>query len=212
MKLFYIRLVRPYDLVRGKKVLFIFHLYQSLCTFLHILVSPIEITGMFPNWKQLSGTLNLGKNLRLIHKGSTTCQRHYAQCKGGISCGKGISILDNLSMADISISQSLRNHRFHADVRVAITKKGHAKDKLAQINWTSWLKIFFWKSRGPNPLLIPSGTEAATTELRGAAQATLWKVLGRWRCSALRLKGAEADLRGEDHLLSVPEQPEKWSN
>lgn len=134
MKLFYIRLVRPYDLVRGKKVLFIFHLYQSLCTFLHILVSPIEITGMFPNWKQLSGTLNLGKNLRLIHKGSTTRQRHYARCKGDISCGKGISILDNLSMADISISQSLHNHRFHADVRVAITKKGHAKDKLAQIN------------------------------------------------------------------------------
>lgn len=89
---------------------------------------------MFPNWKQLSGTLNLGKNLQQIHKCFTTCQRHYAQCKGGISCGKGISTLDNLSMADISIPQSLHNHSFHADVRVAITQKGHAKDKLAQIN------------------------------------------------------------------------------
>lgn len=88
----------------------------------------------FQTWKQLSGTLYLGKNLQLICKCFTTCQRHYAQCKGGISCGKGISILDNLSMADISISQSLHNHGFHTDVRVAIAQKGHAKDKLAPIN------------------------------------------------------------------------------
>lgn len=115
-------------------MLFISHLYQNLYTILHILEIPIGTTAMFPNWKQLSGTLNLGKNLQLIHKVSTTCQRHYAQCKGGISCGKRISILDNLSMADTSISQSLHNHRFHADVRVAITQKGHAKDKLAPIN------------------------------------------------------------------------------
>lgn len=115
-------------------MVFIFNFYQNLCTFLHILEIPIGITVMFPNWKQLSGTLNLEENLQLIHKGSTTCQRHYPQCKGGISCGKGISISDNLSMADISISQLLHNHRFHADVRVAITQKGHAKDKLDPIN------------------------------------------------------------------------------
>lgn len=102
--------------------------------FAHLGEIPIETTGTFPNWKQLSGTLNLGKNLHLIHKGCATCQSHYAQCKGGISCGKGISILGNLSMADISMSQPLNNHRFHTDVRAAITQRGHAKDKLAPIN------------------------------------------------------------------------------
>lgn len=89
VKLFYVRLVTPHDPVIGKKILLIFHLDQSLCPFLDILAPPVSRTGMFPpNWKQLSGTVNLGKNLEWIHKHPTTRHRYYAQCKGGISCGK----------------------------------------------------------------------------------------------------------------------------
>lgn len=45
-----------------------------------------------------------------------------------------ISILDNLSVAEVRVSHPLHTHRFSANVRVAITQKGHAEDKLAPIN------------------------------------------------------------------------------
>lgn len=117
-------------------------------------------------------------------------------------------------MAEVRVSHPLHTHRFSANVRVAVTQKGHAEDKLAPIN-NKLMEKFHLKVQGTKSSFDSQGQRGCYSCTQGSCTGTSPESLGRrdvFSPKTISCKGAVVALMGEDCLFfSAPDQSEKWS-
>lgn len=171
----------------------------------------VSRTCMFPpNWKHLSGTVNMGK-VQWIHKGPTTCHRQFVKCKGGISCGKGLLWFPFWTTSPLLPRQGKHISPFAYPQAPCWCESSchsaHAKDKLAKIN-NKTMENFLLKIQETKSSFDSQWHRGCNSWTQGSWTGTFLGSIRRKKVFSpkpIPCTGAAVALMGEDCFFFLPQ-------